>query len=187
MRNISKKSFKSLYGLKKCLYGAVLMLSLSVGCKTIQYVPIETGTTVHIKDSVALHIKDSVRVIEKSVYKDYAGLLDTLSISSPKASMRAWADTSRNLIAGELKTEPIEEKTKIVYKDRVEYRDSLVYKEVPVPVEVEKEVKYVPWYHRVLSGIGLISILILLGFVCFKIWKLRGTGFIDKFKKIFKN
>lgn len=162
-----------------------LVCGLAMGsCKTIQYIPVETGTTVHIKDSVALHIKDSVRVIEKSVYRDYTGLLDTLSISSSKASMRAWADTSRNMIAGELKTEPIEEKTKIVYKDRVEYRDSLVYKEVPVPVEVEKEVKIVPKFWRVTGVIGIISILTLLGFVGFKIWKLKGEGFIFLFKKL---
>ena len=155
-----------------------------VACKTV-YVPVPstTSTTVNVKDSVALHIKDSVRLIEKSVYKDYTGLLDTLSISLEKASMKAWADTSRNIIAGELKTEPVEEKTKIIYKTKVEYKDSLVYVEKPVPVEVEKEVKYVPWYHKFLSGVGIISILTLLGFVGFKIWKLRRTKSLSIFKK----
>ena len=131
-----------------------------VACKTV-YVPVPstTSTTVNVKDSVALHIKDSVRLIERSVYKDYTGLLDTLSISLEKASMRAWADTSRNLIAGELKTEPVEEKTKIVYRDRLVYKDSVRIEEKPVPYEVEKLVKYTPWYSKVLSSIGIISIL----------------------------
>lgn len=173
MKKLSSELRKSLHGLKKCLYGAVLILPLSVGCKTIQYVPIETGTTVHVKDSVALHIKDSVRVIERSVYKDYTGLLDTLSISLEKASMRAWADTSRNLIAGELKTEPVEEKTKIIYKDKLVYKDSVRIEEKPIPYEVEKPVPYTPKFWKITGWFGIISILSLLGFVGFKIWKLK--------------
>lgn len=148
----------------------VTALALITSCRTIQYVPVETNTDVHVKDSVVWNIKDSVRITERSVYKDYTGLLDTLRISNDRASMTAWADTTRNLINGTLETEPQEEKTKIIYKDRWNTRDSLVYKEVPVevPVEVVKEV--VPKFWRVMGVFGIICLVILLTLAGWKIY-----------------
>jgi len=138
------------------LFGLVLFVS----CGIFKPVPPQTSTTVTVRDSTIIHIKDSVRVIEKSIYKDYTGLLDTLKIKNEgRASMTAWADTSKNIIAGELVTEPIEEKTKILYRDRIVVRDSIQVKEVPVEVPVEKEV--VPrWCWRLL----FFNILLLVGF-----------------------
>lgn len=143
-------------------------------CGTIKPIPVETNTEVHIKDSLVLHIKDSVRITERSIFKDYAGLLDTLRISNGKASMTAWADTSKNIINGSLETKPQEEKTRIVYRDRWKVRDSLVYKEVPVEVEKPVEVIKVPWIMQFLSGVGIVSILIFILNILLKV----------KFKKI---
>ena len=81
----------------------------------------------------------------KSVYKDYTGLLDTLKIQDERATMTAWADTSKNILAGKLEVQPSENRTRIEYKDR-EVHDTLYLKE-PYPVEVEKVVapKLYPW------------------------------------------
>ena len=144
-------------------------------CGQIKYVPVGTtsNTEVNIKDSLVINIKDSVRITERSVYKDYAGLLDTLRIKNNRASMTAWADTTHNLINGTLETEPQEEKTRIVYKDKIVYKDSIRTKEVPVPVEVIKEKKIYPKWMVILSILGIT----LSCFFLFKVYL--------KFKKKF--
>ena len=148
-------------------YGAVLMLSLFVACGPTQHIPSnpvgKDSTYVHYIDSVRWNVLDSVRILERSIYKDYAGLLDTLRISIPeRANMTAWADTVHNVIKGTLTAEPVKEKIKIEYKERLVYKDSIRYVEKPVPYEVEKEVKYIPWIYKVLSVIGLLWIVILI-------------------------
>lgn len=168
MNNSIKKSLGLLYGLRRWQSGAVMLLlaaALSLGgCKTIQYVPIKTDTQVEIKDSTVFHIKDSVRIIEKSRWKEYGGLLDTLSIFGNRSTARAYLDTTRNILNGELEEDPIEEKTRIVYRDRWKVRDSLVYVEKPIPVEVTKEKKVIPkWtYYSLVGNLLLVIALFLL-------------------------
>lgn len=163
-----------------------LAVGLAVGsCGQIKYVPVSTNTEVNVKDSLVINIKDSVRITERSVYKDYAGLLDTLRIKkNGVASMTAWADTTRNIINGTLETEPQEEKTKIIYKDRWNTRDSLVYKEVPVevPVEVVKEV--VPKFWRVTGVFGIICLVVLSTLTGWKVYRFfKGNGILKILKK----
>ena len=149
----------------------IVACGLAVGsCGVIKPVPVSTNTEVNVKDSLVINIKDSVRITERSVYKDYAGLLDTLRIKNGRASMTAWADTTHNLINGTLETEPQEEKTKIIYKDRGKLRDSLVFKEVPVPVEVTKEVKVIPKFWRVSGIFGIVCLVLLLTFAGWKVY-----------------
>lgn len=163
----------------------ILLVSIIItACSIVKPIPIETGTTVHVVDSTAVHWIDSVRIHEATRYKDFSWIGDTLKLNGNRSRAWAVADTLKGAIIGEIEEDKVEEKTRIVYRDRIQYKDSLVYKEVPVPVEVEKEVKYVPWYHKFLSGIGLISILMLLVFVGFKILKLKGEGFLSVFKKL---
>lgn len=177
MKKISKRQRKSPYGLRKWQSGAVTLMLAAVlslgGCKTIQYVPIRTDTQVEVKDSTVFHIKDSVRITERSRWKDYGGLLDTLRIRGNRSEMRAWTDTTNNILNGSLEEDPIEEKTRIVYKDRWKVRDSLVYVEKPVPVEVIKEKKIYPKWMVILSILGIT----LSCFFLFKVYL--------KFKKKF--
>lgn len=160
-----KSDLRANGGAIRAFLAAVLLCVFVGGCRTIQYIPIETGTTVNVRDSIRWEIKDSVRITEKSVYKDYTGLLDTLSIESGNAKMTAWADTSKNIINGTLENKPQEEHYKVIYKDRWKVRDSLVFKEIPV--EIEKPVRYTPrwvWWSLAFNiltilGIGLIIYL----------------------------
>lgn len=161
MKKISDFILKSLYGAKNALYGAILCVVLVTGCKTPYYVPIESNTEVHIKDSTAVHWIDSVRIHEKTRYRDLAWLGDTLNIEGQRSRMWAVADTTRGAIVGGLEEDKVEEKTRIIYKDKIEYRDSIQYVEKPVPVEIEKEVKIYPKWMIILSILGIVSTLVL--------------------------
>lgn len=153
------------------LYGAILG-----SCGQIKHLPTETTTEIHYVDSVRYEIRDSIRIIERSRWKDYGGLLDTLRIRGNRSEMKAWTDTTNNILNGSLEEDPQEEKQRIIYRDRWKTKDSLVYVEKPVPVEVTKEVIKVPWIYKVLSAVGLLSIL---GIALWALWKkLRNKGLL---------
>lgn len=155
-----------------------LAVGLAVGsCGQIKYVPVNTATQVEIKDSTVFHIKDSVRITERSRWKDYGGLLDTLKIRGNRSEMRAWTDTTNNILNGSLEEDPQEEKTRIVYKDRWKVRDSLVYVEKPIPVEVIKEVRTVPRFWTISGIFGIVCFVLLLTVIGWKVY-----GFF-KFRK----
>lgn len=149
---------KCLYGLAMALCGAVMITS----CRTIQYVPIETSTEVHIKDSTIYNYIDSIRIHEATRYKEMGWLTDTARIKSSRGNI-AWAvaDTAGERLTLGLEEAPFEEKTKIIYKDRIQYRDSIQYVEKPVPVEIEKKIKVYPRWMIVLSLLGIVSTLVL--------------------------
>ena len=149
-----------------------LVCGLAMGsCGQIKHIPVNTTTQVEVKDSTVFHIKDSIRIIERSRWKDYGGLLDTLRIRGNRSEMRAWADTTNNIINGSLEEDPQEEKTRIIYKDRWKTRDSLVFKEVPVPVEVTKEVKVIPKFYRIMTILGIVFSTLVLAFSGWKIYR----------------
>lgn len=146
--------FKPVEGFKKCrwyrspLLAFALAVGLAVGsCRTIQYVPIETGTTINVKDSTAIHYIDSIRIHEATRYRDMAWLGDTLKIEGLRSRMWATADTTKEVILGGLEEDKIEEKTRIVYKDREVLKDTTIYKKIPIEVEKVKVIapRYVPW------------------------------------------
>ena len=148
-------------------FGAVLFLLVLGGCGTIKPVPVETNTEVHVKDSTVYHVIDSIRITEATRYKDMAWLGDTLRIEGSRSRMWACADTTKEAVLGGLEEDKVEERYKIVYKDRVEYKDSLVYQEVPVPVEVVKEVtpKWAWWS----LGVNLLFMIGLFLFIKFRV------------------
>lgn len=146
--------FTALYGL------------LFASCGAIKEVPVETNVETHYIDSIRWEIRDSIRIKEETRYKEWAGLLDTLRISSARGTqMRAWNDTTLGVLSGELREPELKEQTRIIYKDRWKTKDSLVFKEVPI--EVEKPVRYIPrwvWWSLAFNiltilGIGLIIYL----------------------------
>lgn len=140
------------------LFATALLL---LGCKTIQYVPIETDTQVHIKDSTVYNYIDSIRITEATRYRDFSWIGDTLKLNGNRSRAWAVADTLKGCLIGEIEEDPVEEKTKIIYKDRIQYRDSIRNVEVPVPVEVIKEKKIYPKWLVLLSILGVISTMVL--------------------------
>ena len=139
------EAFKNLGWRWSPLVAFALVVGLFCGsCGQIKYVPTETNTEVHYVDSTIYHIKDSVRITERSRWKDYGGLLDTLKIRGNRSEMTAWTDTTNNILNGSLEEDPQEEKIKTIYKTKWKIKDSIKVVEKPVPYEVVKEVRYVP-------------------------------------------
>ena len=140
----------------------ILTISLFVvSCALFKEVPVKDQ--INIRDSIVVHQVDSVVYIPKEVIKDIVPVYDTLKMSTSIAEAEAYVDTTTHTLKGSLNNKR-GTTTKIKYVDRIQYRDSIQIKEVPIPVEVEKEVKIHPWYERILwimSVIGLIFMVLL--------------------------
>ena len=129
----------------------------------VMYVPVETVKEVHTRDSV--YYRDTVvRVeLEKARLSDFVDVGDTLVLATDLARATAFVDSTKGILRGTIENiKPYIEKP-VPVQHKIEYRDSIITKEVPVPVEVEKIVKRTPWIMRVLSGIGIIALGLLLG------------------------
>ena len=110
--------------------------------------------------------------------------MDTLRIRGNRSEMTAWTDTTNNILNGSLEEDPQEEKTRIVYRDRWKVRDSLVFKEVPVPVEVTKEVKVIPKFLRVTGRFGIVCLVLLLAVIGWKVYGFfKGKDILKILKK----
>ena len=170
--HLSSLTGKWLYGAKKwqrmASLGAVLFLIMLGGCGTIKKVEVEHRIETHYVDSTIYHL-DTIKVeVPREVYGDYAGLLDTLRLETSVASSWAAVDTTNMVLKGELKNKDVALEKEIHWKERIVYRDSLVYQEIPVPVEVIKEVTpRWAWF-----SLG-VSIFFILGFILFFLIKLK--------------
>ena len=124
----------------------ILLSLLLVGCSTIKYIPTHEETIIHQVDSIAWHDSTVFHHIYHEHYKDYTGPKDTLNLETAYSRFKAWNDSTSNTLKGEAinKADSIPVKTK--WKEKIVYKDSLVTKEIPVPVEVVKEVKYIPGF-----------------------------------------
>lgn len=146
---------------------AVLLLLLMVGCSTIKYIPITDTENIHKVDSTIIQYRDTTIFVEVpvEVVKEVVPQLDTLFMETSLAESTSYLDTTTRTLKGELKNkqEPIE---KIVYlpaKEHIVYRDSIITKEIPVEVEVEKE--FIPkwcWYSVIFNVIVLCYICIII-------------------------
>ena len=150
--------------MRKFLF-SILAISILIGCSPRILPPVETNTTV--RDSLVIRYQDCVRVIPVERVVDIVRQYDTLFLETSIAKAKSYIDTTTYVLKGEIENKN-EFVQKIVYKDRIEFRDSLVYKEVPVEIEVEKPIKYVPWWAKVLSIVGGISLAVAAGFVVSK-------------------
>ena len=136
----------------------VCMAGCLAACSITKHVPTESQTVINYVDSVRFEVRDSIVLVPKEVYKDYAGLLDTLRIETEFAKAEAWADTTHNILNGRLETKKaVEYREKVVYRDRVQYRDSIQVKEIPV--EVVKTVSKTPEIFWWILGYSLLITL----------------------------
>lgn len=129
-------------------------------CSTIKYIPVKETEYVHVHDTTYFRDTTIRYQIEKERYTDYAGLLDTLKLSTAYADARAYIDTTANLLKGSIESKP-EKEIVVKWKEREVRRDSVVYRDVPYPVEVEKPVKYVPFLVKLLAWIGGLALVAL--------------------------
>lgn len=148
------------YTLRK-IAGLICVSAVLAACSTVRYVPVKETEYVHVHDTTFYHDTTIRYRIERERYADYAGLLDTLRLSTDYASARAYVDTAANQLKGDIESKP-EKEIVVRWKERERVRDSLVYRDVPYPVEVEKPVRYIPWWSKFLSWIGVFALIALL-------------------------
>lgn len=148
-----------------CFLLSIILLAMTA-CSTIKYVPVKEYVTV--TETQTEYLRDTlVQVqIEKEYIRDYAGLLDTLRMETAYSKFVAFVDTSEVKLSGTARNKsenvinvPVQVKEKVIV------RDSLVYKDVPVPVEVVKTVH--PKYEWALWVWGIVSLLVL-GFLLYR-------------------
>lgn len=104
-------------------------------CKTV-YVPVEHTEYVHTIDSVYVRDTTIKYQLEKEYIRDFTGLLDTLTLETGLAVSKAWVDTSKSVLAGEIRNKEKALDIPVSVKEKVTVRDSIVYQDKPVPVEV---------------------------------------------------
>ena len=144
---------------------SILAVAMLWGCKTV-YVPVKETEYVTVKDSVYVRDTTVQFKVEKEYVRDYTGLLDTLEMGTSYASARAWVDTTRNMLAGEMKNREKVVDVPVQVKEKVTVRDSIVYQDKPVPVEVFVTKTKYPAAFWWLLGWCLLSI----GYIAVKVY-----------------
>ena len=153
------------------IFGLILLVMILfsfVGCGTIKEIPVQTIEKIEYRDSL-IFIRDSIFVeipIEKIVQ-----VLPTDTTSQISTSL-AYSEAK---VEKGILTHTLEQKGQIKAKIdtvvKVQYVDRIVEKEVPI--EVVKEVKYIPdffWY-------SIIFNIIVLLYLVFKIYlKFKGVS-----------
>ena len=143
--------------MRKILYLTVLLL-LTLGCgvtkKTIQ---IDRITETHYVDSTRWHDSTIYYIVPIERYRDYTSLLDTLKLETSLAKAEAYVDTTNNTLKGSIENKEDSIKTVIKWKEHIVYRDSIEKVEVPVPVEVVKEVTKYPKTYWWFMGFTLLT------------------------------
>lgn len=150
---------------------AILAILLIQACSVIRPVPVETNTVVERRDSI-IYKTDTLRIeVPHEVVKEVVPDVDSLFMETSVAWSRSWLDQQTKTLRGEMRNKKTSlSKEQIVGKEVIHYRDSIVYKEVPV--EVEKEVKYVPRFYKWLLRWNIILILAAAAYAFLKIKKL---------------
>ena len=139
----------------------ILALLLIVGCGTTQYIPIETTEKVVVKDSV-VYVNDTITIeIEKEKIVEVVPADTVSQIATSLAFSEAKIEKGMLYHSLEQKGQ-IKAKIDTFYVTQIKEVEKLV----EVPIEVIKEVKYIPewaWY-------SVIFNVIVLCFIAFKIY-----------------
>lgn len=138
------------------VFCALFALVFAACSPRIVYVPVKDTEYVTVKDTTIIRDTTIQYRIEREYIERYAD--DTLRMETSYSNFVAFADTSTGKLSGKAWNKDKNVEIPTQYKERLVYRDSIVTKEIPVPVEVEKKVPYVPWLWRALSVIGILAI-----------------------------
>lgn len=142
----------------KKLVSILIIILLAFSCSTIKYVPIKGDTVVEYRDTTIF--RDSIIYTPQEVVKEVVPQFDTLNIETSLASATAFVDTTTRTLKGSIKNKKGVTET-IKYKEKVVYRDSVVTQEIPVEVQVTKEVKTHFWYEKILWVLSLVSLIMI--------------------------
>ena len=132
----------------------IFLLILITSCSTIRYVPVETVVTETKTEIVRDTIIQWTPPVEKIV-NETRDTTSTVETSLAKST----ATITDGILHHEIENKKDSIKTKIVYKDKEVVKTE--FKEVPVPVEVEKRV--VPgWCKRLLAANIIVACVLAL-------------------------
>ncbi len=126
----------------KKISAIVSILIFLTSCSCFKNVPREEIHYVQ-KDSTILKIVDSIRYIPVERYVDIVHTYDTLKLETSLAQAEAFVDTNTHTLKGKIENKKGLEKCVKIIEKYVEKCDT-IYAKVPVTVEVEKPVKYIP-------------------------------------------
>ena len=124
------------------IFAIVSILIFLSSCSCFKNVPRDEIHYVQ-KDSIILKIVDSIRYIPVERYVDIVHTYDTLKLETSLASSTAYVDTNTYTLKGKIENKKGLEKCYKIVEKYVEKCDT-IYVKVPVTVEVEKPVKYIP-------------------------------------------
>lgn len=142
----------------KKIFEIVLILIFLSSCSCFKNVPREEIHYVQ-KDSTILKIVDSVRIIPVEKVIDIVHTYDTLKLETSLAQAEAFVDTATHALKGKIENKKGVEKCVKIIEKYVEKCDT-IYVKVPVTVEVEKPVKYIPkFFWGTLVYAVLVSLL----------------------------
>ena len=154
--------------MKKSLF-ILLILCLLSGCslfRKVVYVPVEVKADSVYVEKIVEH-KDTVKVeipVEKLVF---AAPVDSSHLETSIAVSDAWVDSLSVL------HHILENKGGSALFKEVIYKDKIITvekeKEVPVIKEVEVEKKFIPRYHKIISKLFWVLVVVLGIFVYVKI------------------
>lgn len=137
----------------------IVAMLLLCSCHTQRQVIVETKTETRYVDSVRYY--DSVVMVPVEVHDKMSWIHDTLTLSTSLAEAKCWTDSI--WLRGEIHNKQgVQHK----YITKTEYitRDSIVYKEKPVPYEVEvvktKNAAWWVWVWAVLASAGLVFFVV---------------------------
>lgn len=137
---------------------SIILIGIALcSCGPTYVLPKEKDTTiVHVIDSVAFKDSTVYHHIYKEHFKDYASYLDTLNLETTYSTFKAWNDTTDHVIKGEAENKVDSLPVEIKWKTHTVYKDSIVTKDVPYPVEVEKPVAKI---YNIALWIAIFSLL----------------------------
>jgi hypothetical protein len=138
------------------ILAAAAIAASSCGIRKPQTQPTEKVIYTY-KDSLV--IKDSIKTVILPVerVKDIVPIYDTLFMETSLSEAKTWLDTTNHMLRGELKNKPVA-KIPVPVTEHTVSRDSLVYKEVPVEVEVPVEKTKYPTLFWVLLAFAIMVI-----------------------------
>lgn len=139
----------------------LLLFAIFVSCSTIKYVPIKETEYVTITETVVDTVIKWAPPVEKVINetRDTTSTVET-SLATSTATI------TDGILHHEIENKKDSIKTKIVYKDKIVTKTE--YKDVPVPVEIEKKV--VPGWCKKLLAFDIIIACALALYIAFKLY-----------------
>ena len=104
----------------------------------MKYVPVETAQEVKVVTETVYRDTVIYRDLPKESHSQMA--VDTSRVETSLAESTAYLDTATNMISHSIRNKVDSIRVEYKYLERKVYRDSIITKETPVEVEVEKTV-----------------------------------------------